>query len=299
MKTAWVFPGQGSQYVGMGRDVLHLAIAKKRFAQAEQILGWSVVNACSQTEKLSQTRYTQPCLYVVSAILADMLKAQGRSPDIVAGHSLGEYVALYVAEVFDFENGLQLVKQRAELMNQVSTGMMMALIGADRQQLEARLRHTPNVVLANDNHPGQVVISGLTDAVESLIAEVKMRRTVPLNVSGAFHSPVVADAATAFYAILEAAPFRAAKIPVIPNVEPIPITNAHILKARLMQQMTGAVRWRETVLRLETEGVERVVEVGPGNVLGGLIQRTCDTLAVENLCFNPEYSNSGLSTGQQ
>ena len=283
MKTAWVFPGQGSQSVGMGQDVLHWATAKKRFAQAERILGWSVIDTCLQPEKLSQTLYTQPCLYVVSAILADVLREQGRSPDIVAGHSLGEYVALYVAEVFEFENGLQLVKQRAELMNQVSTGMMMALIGVDRQQLAARLQHTPNVVLANDNHPGQVVISGLTDAVESLTAEVKTRRTVPLNVSGAFHSPIVADAATAFYKILEAAPFRSAKIPVIPNVEPIPITNADVLKTRLMQQMTGAVRWRETVLRLAAEGVEQVVEVGPGNVLGGLIQRTCDTLLVEDL----------------
>ena len=287
MKTAWVFPGQGSQFVGMGKDVPHLATAKQRFVEAEQILGWSVLDACLESEKLSQTLYTQPCLYVVSAILADLLKEQGRYPDIVAGHSLGEYVALYVAKVFDFETGLQLVKQRAELMNQVSTGVMVALIGADRQQLETCLQQIPNVVLANDNHPGQVVISGLTDAVERLIAEVKMRRTVPLNVSGAFHSPIVADAATAFHTILEATPFRSAKIPIIPNVEPIPITDANDLKARLLQQMTGAVRWRETVLRLEAEGIGQVLEVGPGNVLGGLIQRTCDALMVEDLCnFN-------------
>ncbi|HEY9662787.1 MAG TPA: ACP S-malonyltransferase, partial [Allocoleopsis sp.] len=283
MKTAWVFPGQGSQIIGMGQDLLDHPIAQIRFDQAQQLLGWSVPDICLQEELLTRTRYTQPCLYVVSSILADLLKQQGEQPSLVAGHSLGEYVALYVAGVYSFETGLHLVKQRAELMEQVSTGYMMALIGADRQQLEHQLQCTANVVLANDNHPGQVVISGLADGIESILAQVKTRRAVPLQVSGAFHSPLVADAANAFYPVLESIAFEAAQIPVLSNVAPLPATAADVLKNRLMQQMTGSVRWRETVLRLAIEKVDRVIEVGPGRVLTGLIQYTCSDLVLENI----------------
>lgn len=284
MKTAWVFPGQGSQTVGMGSDLLDRSTARLRFEQAERILGWSVPKICLHEEKLFQTLYTQPCLYVVSAILADLLKEQGERPDFVAGHSLGEYVALYVADVFSFEVGLRLVQQRAELMNQVSTGIMMALIGVDRTQLEAQLQQTPNVVLANDNHPGQVVISGLTDAVETVLTQVKTRRAIPLKVSGAFHSPIVSEAEIAFWQILAAVPFQSAQIPVISNVDPTPAVAADVLKARLTHQMTGSVRWREISLRLAIEGVKRVVEIGPGKVLTGLIERTCNDLILENIC---------------
>ncbi|PSB17757.1 [acyl-carrier-protein] S-malonyltransferase [Phormidesmis priestleyi ULC007] len=283
MKTAWVFPGQGSQSVGMGSDLLKIPTAAARFEQAEQILGWSVSEICLQEDRLSQTLYTQPCLYVISAVLADLLQAQGDRPDLVAGHSLGEYVALYVAGVFSFETGLQLIKRRAELMHRVNIGSMMALIGVDRDQLMAQIEQTPNVVLANDNHPGQVVISGLSDAIATVLSQVKVRRVVPLKVSGAFHSPVVAEAAEAFCQVLKAVPFRSAQIPVISNVEPTPQTAADRLKAQLMQQMAGSVRWREISLRLAIEGVDRVVEVGCGNVLTGLIARTCEALILENV----------------
>ncbi len=289
-KTAWVFPGQGSQTLGMGTDLLDIPMAKTRLQQAEYILGWSVLDLCLQEERLSRTLYTQPCLYVISAILADLIKEQGERPDFVAGHSLGEYVALYTAEVFSFEVGLRLIKKRAALMDRVSTGVMMALIGVDRAQLEAQIQQTPNVVLANDNHPGQVVISGLADAVDTILAQVKIRRVVPLKVSGAFHSPVVADAAAAFRQVLEAVPFESAQMPVISNVDPIPKTDAAGLKSDLMQQMTGLVRWREISLRLAIEGVKRVIEIGPGQVLTGLIQRTCDDLILENVCDTDHIS---------
>lgn len=283
-KTAWVFPGQGSQAVGMGLDLRDLPLARERFEQAQKILGWSVLEICQgPEEKLSHTLYTQPCLYVISAILADLLRQRGSQPDWVAGHSLGEYVALYVASVFSFETGLYLVKRRAELMNSASEGCMTALIGFDRDQLETAVNQTADVVLANDNHAGQVVISGTVDAVEAVLAQIKVKRVVKLNVSGAFHSPLMAEAAAEFRQVLEPVIFQPAQVPVLSNVEPIPATEPAVLKARLQQQITGPVRWREISLALAAAGAEQVLEVGPGKVLTGLIKRTCPELDLANV----------------
>jgi [acyl-carrier-protein] S-malonyltransferase len=283
-KTAWVFPGQGSQAIGMGSDLVALPEAKAKFEQAEQILGWSVPELCqSEDDQLSRTLYTQPCLYVVESLLVDQMQARGQQPDLVAGHSLGEYVALYAAGVFDFAAGLQLVKRRAELMDQASDGMMAALIGFDRDQLDAQLQQTADVVLANDNNSGQVVISGTPAAVESVLSNVKAKRGVKLNVSGAFHSPLMADAAKEFQAVLDTVGFQVAKVPVLSNVDPTPTTDAELLKQRLTQQMTGSVRWREISLQLPELGIERVIEIGPGKVLTGLIKRTSPSLALENI----------------
>lgn len=284
VKTAWVFPGQGSQAIGMGLDLLEIPAAKAKFDQAEQILGWSVVEICQSAEdKVSQTLYTQPCLYVVETALADLLKEEGQSPDFVAGHSLGEYAALYTADVFDFEAGLRLMQRRAELMNSASDGMMAALLGFDRDQLESVLAETPGAVLANDNNAGQVVISGTPEAVESVMSQVKSKRAVKLNVSGAFHSPLMTEAAEQFQTVLDSVEFKAAQMPVLSNVDPIPSRNAGELKKRLSQQMTGAVRWREISLRFPEENVDRVIEVGPGKVLTGIIKRTCPNLVLENV----------------
>ncbi|MEC4805099.1 MAG: ACP S-malonyltransferase [Jaaginema sp. PMC 1079.18] len=275
MATAWLFPGQGSQTVGMGVDFKALAAAQTQFQQAEAILGWSVLEVCqSEEEKLSQTQYTQPCLYVIEAILADLLKAQNQQPQFVAGHSLGEYVALYTAGVFDFETGLKLVKQRSELMSQASGGKMVALMGFKRDQLNAEIENSAEVVIANDNNETQVVISGTPGAVEELLGNVKVRRAIPLKVSGAFHSPLMSQAAQEFAAILAAVPFATAQIPVISNIDPNPSTEAAVLKQRLVEQMTGSVRWREIMLQLADSGVNQAVEVGPGQVLSGLLKRS-------------------------
>lgn len=288
-KTAWVFPGQGSQAIGMGMDLLDLPFAEVKFEQARQILGWDVLETCqNQEDKLSRTLYTQPCLYVIESILADLLIEQGNRPNLVAGHSLGEYVALYAARVFDFEAGLRLVKRRAELMDSAQGGMMAALIGFDRQQLEQKIQQTPEVVLANDNSPAQVVISGTPEAVQDLLAQIKVKRAVPLKVSGAFHSPLMAEAAAEFEDILQAVPFANAQFPVLSNVEPLPTVEATILKNRLQRQMTGAVRWREISLQLPLEGIKRVVEIGPGKVLTGLIKRMCPDLVLENIANSAE-----------
>ncbi|MCG8362142.1 MAG: ACP S-malonyltransferase [Pseudanabaenales cyanobacterium] len=283
-KTAWVFPGQGSQAIGMGTDLADLPEAKAKFDQAETILGWSVLEICQrEDDKVSNTLYTQPCLYVVESILADLIMAKGFQPDLVAGHSLGEYVALYTARVFDFATGLKLVKRRTELMSQASEGVMVALLGFDREALETKIQETSGVVLANDNNPGQVVISGAPAAVETVINSVKSKRAVRLNVSGAFHSPLMADAAAEFQPVLDKVEFNSAQAPVLCNVEPTPTTDAEILKQRLTQQITGSVRWREISLRLAEEGVEHVVEIGPDKVLTGLIKRTARSLKLSNV----------------
>ncbi|MBD1808440.1 ACP S-malonyltransferase [Microcoleus sp. FACHB-SPT15] len=283
-KTAWLFPGQGSQAIGMGVDLLDLPFAKVKFDQARQVLGWDVLEICqSQDDKVSRTLYTQPCLYVVESILADVLIERGNIPNLLAGHSLGEFVALYVSRVFDFDAGLRLVKRRAELMDSAFGGTMVALIGFNREQLEQQIETTPDVVLANDNSPNQVVISGTPEAVESVLAQIKVKRAVPLKVSGAFHSPLLAEAAAEFQEVLQAVPFANALFPVLSNVEPVPTVEAEVLKNRLERQMTGSVRWREISMQLPVEGIERVVEIGPGNVLTGLIKRMCPNLELQNV----------------
>jgi len=283
-KTAWVFPGQGSQAIGMGADLYSLSEAQSKFERAAEILGWSVPELCQDLEdRVSRTLYTQPCLYVIESILVDLLRSRGEQPDLVAGHSLGEYVALYAADVFDFESGLRLVQRRGALMDAASGGVMAALLGFDRSQLEEQIAQTPDVVLANDNNSGQVVISGTVEAVEAILASVKSKRAMKLNVSGAFHSPLMADAAAEFQQVLDQVEFRPAQVPVLANVDPTPATNPLMLKDRLSRQMTGSVRWREISLQMPQAGIERVMEVGPGKVLTGIIKRTCPELTLVNI----------------
>lgn len=281
IKTAWVFPGQGSQSVGMGQDLAEICASK--LAEAKDILGWSVLEACQNEAKLKNTSYTQPCLYVIECALADLLVEKGEHPSVVAGHSLGEYSALYTASVFEFATGLHLVKRRAELMSQASEGAMAALMGFKRDELDAKLAETEGVVLANDNNPMQVVISGTLAAVEAVMNGIKTKRAVKLNVGGAFHSPLMAKAAKEYESVLSEVSFADAKVPVMSNVEPTPETAAAILKTRLIDQMTGSVRWREISLGLPEQGIESVVEIGPGKVLTGLIKRTCRGLTLKNV----------------
>ncbi|MFM7406635.1 MAG: ACP S-malonyltransferase [Cuspidothrix sp.] len=291
-KTAWVFPGQGSQALGMGIDLLNLPSAKEKFIQAEAILGWSVIDICqSDIDTLSRTLYTQPSLYVIESIIADILREKGQKPDLVAGHSLGEYIALYVAGVFEWSAGLHLVKRRAELMDSAAGGMMAALMNFDREELETVISATPDVVLANDNSPAQVVISGTPEAVQAVMSQVKAKRAIPLKVSGAFHSHLMKAAAAEFQEVLDSVVFESAVVPVLSNVDPVPAVEADILKQRLSQQMTGSVRWREISLQLAENGVEKVVEVGPGNVLTGLIKRTSPNLTLENIRNAGELPN--------
>lgn len=282
-KNVWIFPGQGSQAVDMGLDLAE--VGKDKFAKAEQILGWSILEK-SQTDatELAKTQFTQPCLYVISTILADILKERGAKPEAVTGHSLGEYSALYCAGVVDFATGLELVKQRSLLMSAASGGAMTALIGFDRAQLEAAIAQTTDVILANDNSADQVVISGTAAAVKLICEQVKSKRAIPLAVSGAFHSPLMADAASQFATVLEQTIFNDAEIPVISNVEPNDATTSgQVLRDRLIQQMTSPVRWREICLYLTAQGYEQAIEVGSGKVLTGLVKRSAPTLTLINV----------------
>ncbi|WP_373481090.1 ACP S-malonyltransferase [Geminocystis sp.] len=282
-KTAWVFPGQGSQVQNMGVNLQTMAIAEEKFAQAEDILGWSVLEICQGDEEiLSRTLYTQPCLYTIETILVDLLKAEGKNPDLVAGHSLGEYVALYAAGVYDFATGLKLVQKRGELMDKAEGGKMVALMKFDRQTLEKVINATENVVIANDNSDGQVVISGEPNAVDFAVNEINAKLAVPLKVSGAFHSPLMAIAASEFTQILEKVTFNTANIPVLSNIDPTPNHDADTIKQRLIAQMTGGVRWREIMVELPLQGISEVIEVGPGKVLTGLLKRSIKNVNLIN-----------------
>lgn len=281
MKTVWVFPGQGSQTPGMGADL----VDSEKFNQASEVLGWSVAEVCQGGgDMLSRTDFTQPCLYVISAVLSDFLKEQGHYPDLVAGHSLGEYSALYCAGAFDFLTGLQLVQQQSLLMSQVEGGKMVALIGYDRDKLEFLLSQRQDVVIANDNSFDQVVISGLETAVAEVVAELKPKRAIYLPVSGAFHSPFMATAAAAFKHHLDRVTFSDLSVPLLSNVAPqSPTTNGALCHKYLAEQMTAPVRWRELCLHLPALGCEQVIEVGAGRVLTGLIKRTVPGLKLVNI----------------
>ena len=283
-KVAWVFPGQGSQAVGMGADLVEHPIAKAKFAEAEEILGWSVLEKCQGDKtELSRTLYTQPCLYVVEAILCDIYREKNGDVDFVAGHSLGEYVALYAAGVYDFAAGLKLVQKRAQLMDQASGGKMAAMMKFNRDELTAKIDATEGVTLANDNSEQQVVISGTPEAVDEVMNNVKAKRAIALAVSGAFHSPFMAEASKQFDEVLAGVEFQDAKIPVLSNVAPEPETTADALKSRLEKQMTGSVRWLEIMNTLNDQGVADAIEIGPGKVLTGLIKRTCKEMVTQNI----------------
>lgn len=284
MHKIWVFPGQGSQSVGMADDLL--AVGQDKFVLAEQILGWSVMEKCQATpEELAQTQFTQPSLYTISAILSDRLKQAGARPDLVAGHSLGEYSALYCAEVFDFATGLKLVQQRAQLMAATQGGAMTALIGFDRPELENAIATVPDVVLANDNSAEQVVISGTASAIAQVVSQVKTKRAIPLPVSGAFHSPLMADAANTFAAVLNSVEFADPQVPVLLNLYPDrPLTQASAIHQAIAQQITAPVRWRELCLYLAQQYPQaQVLEVGAGKVLTGLVKRNAPSLELVNL----------------
>lgn len=300
MTVAFVFPGQGSQAVGMGRDLYEESPAARTiFEQADTTLGFALSQLCFEgpEAQLTATEYAQPALLTVStallAALAEQTAAQGAAaiePAYVAGHSLGEYSALVAAGALEFPTALKLVKRRGELMAQADSGGMAAIIGLDEPTLEAICQEASTdgaqVVIANYNAPGQLVLSGATQAIEQAIALAKGRgakRAMPLKVSAAFHSPLMRAAAEGLASSITAATIGDARVPVISNVQAQPIRTADEIRHELAEQVTSPVRWIASVRAMADAGVDTFIEIGPGSVLTGLIKRIAPEARLVNL----------------
>ena len=282
MNKVFLFPGQGSQFVGMAKDLFNeFQLAKNLFEEAEDILGYNLAKIAFEgpDEILKQTQFTQPSIFVHSVIINNILFNKGVFPLAVAGHSLGEFSALVAAEVLSFGDALSIVKVRADEMakaGELQPGAMAAILGAEQDQLEAICDQNGIVLPANLNAPGQVVISGEVDAVGDAIITAKemgIRRALPLNVSGAFHSPLMTPARVPLLEALEAVNFRDAKVPVYQNVNAKPVTDANELKSNILKQLESPVRWSEIISNMNRDGFTSYLEIGPGKVLQGLNRR--------------------------
>lgn len=282
MAKAYVFPGQGSQFVGMGKDLYESnALARELFDKANDILGYSITDIMfgGTDEDLRQTKVTQPAVFLHSVISALCLGEEFK-PDMVAGHSLGELSALVACGCLSFEDGLRLVYARAMAMQaccEKVPGTMAAIINlADDKIAEVCAGIEGVVIPVNFNSPGQVVISGEVDAVNEACVKLKeagAKRALPLPVGGAYHSPLMQPAAVELAAAIEKAEFKSPVCPIYQNVDAKPYTDPELIKKNLLAQLTSPVRWTQTVVNMIGDGMTEFVECGPGQVLTGLIGR--------------------------
>ena len=291
---AYLFPGQGAQYPGMGKALYdRFDQAKKMFKASDEILGFELSKILFEgsKEELQQTRVTQPAIYVHSVISA-VAMGNDFKPDAVAGHSLGEFSALTAAQVIDFESGLKLVSKRAEAMQKAcdnTQGTMAAVLGLEDDKVEEICEQTPGVVVAaNYNCPGQLVISGAIDAVEATCETLKAegaRRALILPVNGAFHSPLMDPAKQELAQAIDATSFSDPICPVYQNTTAMGVTDSIEIQKNLIAQLTAPVRWTQSIQAMIDKGVSEFMELGPGKVLQGLVKKISTEVMVSKMEF--------------
>ena len=279
---AYIFPGQGAQFVGMGMDLYEkYPLAQELFEQANEILGFSITDIMFEgsAENLRETKVTQPAIFLHSVILSKVM-GEDFKPDMVAGHSLGEFSALVANGVLNFEDGLKLVSQRATAMQkacELKPGTMAAVLRLDDEIVEKICEETPGIVVAaNYNCPGQLVISGEVEAINTACEKLKeagARRAMVLPVGGAFHSPLMQPAEEELAAAIESTVFGTPKCPIYQNVPTTAVSNADEIKKNLISQLTSPVKWTQSVQNMVKDGATLFTEVGPGKVLLGLVMK--------------------------
>ena len=292
-KIAFIFPGQGAQAVGMGKDIYeNYTSAKTVYETADEVLGKSISNICfnGPEEDLKLTINTQPAIVTTSIALLEALKSElNITPDYTAGHSLGEYCAMYTAGVMSLENTFKLIQKRAELMGQTKGGAMAAVLNATDEQLKAGLEvgsKVGYVDVANYNSPVQVVITGDENAVKAAgdyMLTNGVRRVVPLAVSGAFHSKYMENAGKEFEKYLADFELNNAKLPVITNVDANETLMADEFKSKMPKQISSSVHWTQTIQKMIENGVDTFVEIGPGKVLAGLNKKISMDITTYNV----------------
>ncbi|MDO4554682.1 MAG: ACP S-malonyltransferase [Lachnospiraceae bacterium] len=302
-KTAFMFPGQGAQYVGMGKDFYdNFSDSRAVFETASRVLGFSMEEICfEENDKINMTEYTQAAMVTASIAILKQVEKAGIKPDVTAGLSLGEYCALITADVMSFEDAIMAVRQRGILMQDtvpLGQGAMAAVLAFDQEKIEKICDETEGIVtIANYNCPGQIVISGETEAVGRASESLKAagaKRVVPLKVSGPFHSLMLKEAGEKLLDVLEPIVLKDPVIPYVSNTTAEYITNQSEVKALLGRQVYSSVRWQQSVEAMIADGVDTFIEIGPGKTLSGFmrkINRTCKTINIETTADLEKLSN--------